>query len=810
MLRNQLKTAWRAMRRHRGHTVLNIIGLGASLAVALLVLLFTYQQWVMDRFHPDADRIVRVATQHEGTLYASAPRPLAETVREQAATGVEATVRLHRDETFVRRGDTSLNVRTITAEPTFWNVFSGFRFRLGMPAQSLQAPNTAVLSAATAEVLFGMDSPVGQTFDLGGEITYTVTGVLAPPSGPTHLDADIYLAAPVAASDGSGANAAPHRWTQTDTRYTYARLAKGTSPAPFEASVAALMRRYGPPHKVDAYTLRVESLDDLRFGTIHSNEISLRITLPGWIFAMMGALALVGLIAAGANYINLTVARSLGRAKEIGVRKTMGAGRGQLIAQFLGESVLTTLLAGAFGLGLLSIIVPGFNRLAIFNILNIPPLNVNLLWDPLPMAGVVAMCVATGLIAGSYPAFVLSGFQPSRAMGRGTLSVKGSSRVQTGLIALQVAFTVVLLVTAATMLRQTRTLVEDDHTLRTKRLVAVELADVPYETFRRAAHDLSNVAAVTAIGNLMLGPSNYSFTSVRSPHLAIPISSTQFHVDTSYVRTMGVPMRAELPDARAAMHAGDGVFINTAALTALGFTSLDEALGATVTIGDPEVYTTQHTVAGIFDNFAFTGISEVYGKGWTSDDGPLLLRADASRLRHALVRARTDDVAALRDALAAAWTHRLNTSHPFNAQLYADVLRMRSDPMANITYVTTGVAGLAILIALLGLLSLTTHQVQARTKEIGIRKALGARVSDIVLHFSKGLIGLVIGASVFALPLAWLFNRWWLQFFNDQSALGAGLVTACTLAILGLAALTVGSQTWRAARLDPTKALRSE
>jgi putative ABC transport system permease protein len=810
MLRNQLKTAWRALRRHPGYTGLNVTGLGATLAVALLVLLFTYQQWAMDRFHPDADRIVRVATQHEGTLYASAPRPLAETMRQQAVPGVAAVVRMHEDETFVSRGDTSLDVRTITAGPTLWQVFQGFRFQRGRPSQSLQAPNTAVLSAEAADALFDTRNPVGQTFDLEGETTYTVTGVLAPPPGPTHLEADVYLSAPTAASEGTAANADPQQWMRMYTRYTYVRMAEGASPAALEASVGALMQQHGPPHNIDEYTLQVESLAELRFGAAHSNEVSPRVVLPAWMFMIMGALALVGLIAAGFNYVNLTVARSLRRAKEIGVRKTMGARRGQLIAQFLGESVLTALLAGALGLVLLSIIVPGFNSLAIFNLLNIPPLDAGLLWDPLMVAGVVAVCVGTGLIAGSYPAFVLSRFRPSRAMGRGALNVKGTSRVRAGLIALQVVFTVVLLVTAATMLRQTRTIAGGDHALRTERLVAVELADVPYATFRRAACDLPNVEAVTAIDNLMLGPSNYNSSDVRSARTDVPVRTTWYRVDTSYVRTMGLPLRAALPDARAAMHAGDAVLINTAAMQALGFAAPDEALGATVTIGDPEVRTVQRTVAGVLDNFAFTGIGEVYGRGNASDDGPLMLMADASRLDHALVRARTDDVAGLRDALETTWTHRLDTAHPFNARLYDDVLRMRYGPMADMAYMTTGVAGLAILIALLGLLSLTAYQVQTRTKEIGMRKALGARVTDVVLHLSKGFVGLVVVASALAVPLAWLLNRWWLQFFSEPSALGVGLVAACTLTILGLAVLTVGSQTWRAARLDPATTLRDE
>jgi putative ABC transport system permease protein len=187
-----------------------------------------------------------------------------------------------------------------------------------------------------------------------------------------------------------------------------------------------------------------------------------------------------------------------------------------------------------------------------------------------------------------------------------------------------------------------------------------------------------------------------------------------------------------------------------------------------------------------------------------------MLMANDSRLNHALVRASTDDVAGLRDALETTWTHRLDTAHPFNARLYDDVLRMRYGPMADMAYMTTGVAGLAILIALLGLLSLTAYQVQTRTKEIGIRKALGARVADVVLHLSKGFVGLVVAASVLAVPLAWMLNRWWLQFFSEQSALGVGLVASCTLTILGLAMLTVGSQTFRAARIDPAQTLRDE
>jgi putative ABC transport system permease protein len=309
---------------------------------------------------------------------------------------------------------------------------------------------------------------------------------------------------------------------------------------------------------------------------------------------------------------------------------------------------------------------------------------------------------------------------------------------------------------------------------------------------------------------LMLGPSNYNGRSVRPPGPdAAPQEVTWFAVDTSFVYHMGPRLVASLPAWEVAYTAQEGVIVNEAAAKAFGYDDPATLTGASLRLPGSDVEA--RTVVAVVENFDTSGIREVYtGQGPLGRDEPLMLQAAPSRFHHALVRSRSGDVAALRDRLEAVWQTRLETKHPFDAQFYSDVTRMRYGPLEDAAQMTTAVAGLAIVIALLGLFSLAAHHVQARTKEIGVRKALGARVRDVVLVLSRGFAGLVAAAALVAAPAAWMLNRWWLGFFADRVGVSLAVVAACALGLVALALAVIGTQTVRAARLDPVQALRDD
>jgi putative ABC transport system permease protein len=421
------------------------------------------------------------------------------------APGVRAVTQLAKEEeTFVVRGEKRVTVGVMYADSSFLDVFQGFRLRAGTRTTALTTPGTAVLTTETARRLFGNADPVGQTFSLRGEETITVTGVLGPPAGPTHVAGDLFLSYEPLETDDPRATS----WTTVDSdRWTYLRLGDATRPAEIQRLATDILARNTPTEEKSEIKVRIRSLSDLRFGGTTLHPLSLRMQMPVYVFAFYLALAGLILLAAGFNYVNLVTAQSVRRAKEIGVRKTAGAQRRQLAAQFLGEAILMSLLAAVGAVLLLFWIVPLFNGLYSGDILGIPPLTLQALKNPGLLVLLAGVAVVFGLLAGSYPTFVLSASRPSDVLNAGTPghSPFGALSVRTVLIGIQFAFALLLVVTATTLSRQSARMALSSHGLQTERLLSIELQDVEYERFRQAALRLPEVELVTTLDHLMLG-----------------------------------------------------------------------------------------------------------------------------------------------------------------------------------------------------------------------------------------------------------------------------------------------------------------
>jgi putative ABC transport system permease protein len=811
MLRNYLKIAARNLWRHRTTTAINLVGLALSLAVCFLVVLFLHQQWTLDRFHPDADRIYRVSTadSEEGSRNAQSPVPLAASLRKQAS-GMAATTRFADERsTFVVNGEMSISLNGLYADTSFFDVFQGFRLRAGNRETALQEPQTAILTAKAARRLFGPDAdPLGKTFSLEGEDTFTVTGVLAPPAGPTLLDQDLFLSYATIAEDDVG----PDDWDRL-SRWTYLRHAEGTAPGAVEQLANDALQRNAPAQDADQYRLQLESLSDVRFGGMQMNEVSLRTQIPGYIYYFFLAIAIVVLLAAGFNYVNLTTAQSLRRAKEIGVRKTLGANRTQLSAQFLGESVLLCLLAAVGACALLYVLAPLFSELYFFQLLELPPLTVSLLDEPGLLLLFAGITVLFGLAAGGYPALVLSSSRPAGVLdpGREVSSPFGRLPVRTLLIGGQFAFAILLVVTATTLYRQSAEMAGANRVLHTENVVSVALQDVEYDRFRRAALRLPDVEDVTVVDNLPFSGSWWE-TSLRTGPDDTPVSTYRYHSDTSFVRTMGIRMLAAQTNWAVPFMEGTGILVNETAIRDLGVETPAQALGTAVYLGkiDEEERAHPTRIVGVLKNFEFRGSYHVYTGSGGSSIPPFMLYHQRSAYDDALVRSATGDLAGLRDRLETMWTSELQTNRPFEAQFYSDVLRERYGPLRDLASIVGFVGALAILITLLGLLSIAAHHVRARTKEIGIRKAMGATVSSLIVLLSKNFLRLVGLAALVTLPAAWLLTQWWLQFLPDPVSVRSLGLGGTVGGLLFLALLTVGSQTLRAARIDPAQTLRDE
>jgi putative ABC transport system permease protein len=800
MLQNYLRVAARNLWTRKGFTATTLLGLGLSMAVCLLLLLFLRQQFNYDRWHAESDRIMRVTsteTEH-GRRYATSPGPLGPALAAQHAS-VEAAVRMDRGTAYVHRGPTTFLADGLYAEDGFFDIFD-FRLQAGDPATALARPRSAVLTPDLAAKLFDLSAPsdaVGRTFMAGDSTAMTVTGVLARPAGPSHFKFEVLYSFATLEARPSRQEAL-QAWGDITGQYNYLLLADGAAPQAVERQANQLLASHLPADEADHTRFQLQALTDINLGEHLWNEIRYAF-LPRPVAVILGLLALLILVAAGFNYVNLTVARSLRRAREIGVRKAVGAHRWQLFGQFLCESVLISLLAAGIAVVALVALLPAFNNLYVIGQLLEIPLRLDPLRDPALFALVPGFAVAVGLLAGLYPAVVLSRPHPSHILQSSGPQTAGSSGRWTtkGLIAFQFALTLVFAATTVFLYQQATYTLTADHGFDEDRLVRIRTYDVPNATLAREAERLPSVEHATLMSNVPLSGS-YNLSPLRRPDQDKVVDAYDYAVDSTFVADLKLTWAARTPDTDTRFASGQGVLLNAKAVQALGLDRPEATLGATVLVGSDR---TPRTVVGVVTGYHF--------KPFLHEIQPLVLEYNPDRFNHLLVRARSGEVSASITGLEGIWAG-LGVADPLDPERFETIMRSKYGPLQDLSHIVALVAGLAVLIACLGLLGIAAYAVDQRTREVGIRKALGARARDLVVLLSRQFAGLVGIGIVVALPAAWFVNRLWLQAFAYRVDAGLATFAACALVLFALALGVVGSQAWRAARTDPARVLRSE
>lgn len=803
MIRNYLKVALRALWRHRAFTAINVFGLGLGLAVCLLIVLFIRDQRRYDAFHEGADRTYRIYSDFKASinpdanLYAGSPYRLAEIARAELP-GVEAAAVLRSgfDGRVRGSGDAALSFVGLYADPAFFDVFS-FRLAAGDAQTALARPMSVVLSAQNAERFFGAADPVGQPFVLEDGRTFTVTGVLADVRYKTHLPLTAI------ASTASLAQTAEDRawldnWeTSLRQSFTYVRLAPGTDAAAVEARLPAVIGEHFPPEGEDHLrALHLQPLTRINLGLLLDSTLG--VVLPAFVGYFLLALALVVMAVACLNYVGLTTARALARAKEVGVRTVVGAQRTQLVAQFLVEALVVAGAALAVAALLLVWLVPAFNALSLVVLVN-ATLAVDLAGDAGLYGTVLAVTVLVALAAGLYPALYLTHFQAAVALkGMAALRQTRGAFLQKGLAVTQFALALVLVVTTVFLYRQATYLLTMDYGFEREHVVNVPVEGVSYDLFRAGALQSPAVAAVAGV-SLLPAVEGRQDVWLRTPDAAEPVKGYTYGVDAGFVPTLGLRVVAGRGFDPARPADGRSVVLNEAAVRALGLGDARAAVGQPLVLGDSTAVEVVGVVADFQSNAAGEGIS------------PVVLEYAPARIRWASVRVHPGEAARATAHLAGVW-RQLGQTTPLQAETYDVQIAGGPDKLVlrDARNVVGFVAGLALVIACLGLLGLAAYAAERRTKEVGIRKALGAPSGRIVALLAREFAVLLAVAVAFALPAAWALNRLWLDFFAQRVALGAGPFVLGAALVVVLALLTIGSQALRAASTDPVKALRYE
>ena len=791
MLINYLKIALRNLKRHTGYTVINVTGLAVGMACCLLILLYVQDERSYDLFHEKGDRIYRLEREvsrpgGEGRFSFTSGPPGPALVNEYPE--VEAAVRFFRLESLVRYQDRQFYGEKIAfVDSSFFHVFT-FPLRSGDPRTALATPNSVVLTETMAKKYFGNEDPVGQTVRIDNADEFIVMGVVADVPENSHYTFDALASFSALPPKFPWLN----NWGGIGIR-TYLLLSPNVTAAALEAKLPSFIHKHKGETAQEAYYLRP-------LKQIHLYSDVFEIDPQGDIETvyLFSAIALFILILAGINYMNLATARAARRAREVGVRKVVGATRWQLVVQFLGESVLLILLALPLALVLTLIALPALNHL-LGRHLALAMLN-----DGLGVMALGTFCLLIGLLAGIYPAFFLTRFQPTLVLKGTHHTARSGALLRKILVATQFAASIALLASTSIVYQQLQYAQRKHLGFNKEHVVNIPLRDKQLlEQADVLQQQLSADPQVVAATVSSSGVDAFSRSTMVGPEKVEDpsgdgVMTGLLWVDPEFIPTMEITLIAGQNFSRERAPESElDVIINETAVREYGWASPQEALGKHV--GGTGW---QSTVIGVVQDF--------HNRSLRSDVIPLVMIN--SRLQDdalLAVRIRGGDVPGTLARFEALWQD-LVPDWPFEYAFLDEELDQRYKRDRQTGQLFGAFAGLALFIACLGLFGLAAFTAQQRAKELGIRKVLGATVSNIVLLLSKDFTYPVLVAFAIAGPLSYTLMKGWLDDFAYRIEISWPIFLVAGLTALGIAWLTVSYQSIKAALADPVTSLRHE
>lgn len=804
MLGHYLKIAVRTLVKHKGHSLINILGLSLGMACCLLILLFLRDELSYDRFHQDADRIYRVTEEMalggNTDRMAIAPEPLARVLLEDIPE-ITAAARLMAYPEGALPGKLAVSYRNekqfydllFFSDPSIFDVLT-LPLLEGDPARALVAPNAVVISESSARKYFGAGKALGQVLRIDSGFSdeeYRITGVFRdlPASSHVHFDGLLSISTLDHVKDE---RVAPGQWYLSDY-YTYVKLAEGVPVQQVEAKLPALVKKHFPQivgMKAPDVALFLQPITSIHLHSDLTNELEVNSDVA-YIY-LFGAIAALTLLIACVNFMNLATARFAGRAREVGVRKALGARRSQLIAQFLGEAILLCAVAMVLAVVLVQIVLPAFNALS--------GRQIALRFDLTAALALAGLTLLVGVIAGSYPAFFLSAFDPVRVLRSSLVGGVGSGAFRKILIVFQFAVSVALLIGVGVIWDQLRYMRSQEMGYDMEQVVVLPIRDVRLrERFTSVKEEIGRVPNVqaTAFSSLIIGR--------QTPQILMQIEGART-MDTvgSLVVDWGVQdvFKLEMVAGRPLVpgeesNTAAGFLVNEALVRAWGFSSPQEVIGRPAAWGGWK----QGKVVGVVRDF--------HHRPLQFEVEPLVLHVRPLVFHYMYVRIAPENRAETLRSLETTW-RRILPSKPFEYFFLDDEFDRYYRAEERLGQLVAFFALVAVFVACLGLLGLASFTAEKRTREIGIRKVLGSSVGEVVVLLSKELTLLVLLANLIAWPVAWYLLRDWLQGFAYRTDLHLSSFVLGGLIALAIAWLTVSYQALKAALIAPAEALRYE
>jgi len=796
MIRNYLITAFRNVIRYKGFSLINIFGLSLSMSVCMLIIVVIIDQFSYDKIHTRKERIYRI--QQVDSLssvplkMASNPYALGIELQDNYAIAENVVIL---NSTFGGEGlynDTRLEFNGLYTNTEFFNVFD-FQLQDGSVEGILDEPYTLVLSSETADKFFGDEDPIGKFIENDTLGAYEVKGIVAETKEKSHIqfEALISISTLEILDQNRDEPRFVNNWETGWGSWIYLLLHEDSDLGNIQRILDQISIEKYKGDDEHNFSFYLQPLDKIVPGPLLGNEIGMY--LPKVFILFLAGLALVIIISAAFNYTSLSVARSMLRAKEVGVRKTFGATRSQVIIQFLLEAVVIAVISLLLAFALLQYLLPAFSGMQMMSLLEIrPEQNIKIyLWF-------LIFALATGLISGVLPAIFISAFRPIFVL-KGITNVRFFSRITLRKILLvtQFVFSMVFIISILLIFKQMNFMINADLGFDAEVVYDINLQGKDFSKVKAEYSQLPEVVNIAASSHVPAEGHTWG-VDIRLKIEDEKYEANYFSVDENYIETMGLELIAgrNFPEN---MSTENEKFVIASEMTLEQFQlgTPQEALGTTLILDD----STLVEIIGIIKSYQYVAVF--------LNLKPMLLRYIPDRHYHAFLRLDSPDMTATVSKLERTW-EKIDPIHDFNGDFLDDRIKFYYTFFEDIMYTVGFATLLAIIIAGFGLLGMATYSTQTRMKEIGIRKVCGAEVNHIIFLVSRSYLWLMLIAAVIGSIIAYLANNLWLQYLSKRVDFGIGTILAGVFIVVIVGLLTISSQTLKAAQTKPAEILKNE
>ena len=813
MIKNYFQIAFRNLLRHKGYSFINIAGLAAGITCCILIMLYVKDELSYDRFNEKIDQIYRLerkgVIQGQEFWVAATAHPTGPSFKNELPEILE-TVRIWPQIFSLKTLDNQyFEERILFTDPAIFSVFT-FPLLNGSLETALKEPQSMVLTEEMCKKYFNTSDAMGKVLSLQWDkettVDFKVTGIMKKIPRNSHFKTDFFV------SYSTLEKLVPDqlRTWLNNSNYTYFLLSKNQSVRALTQKFPALIEKYMGKdirqylgsdvdiNRLFQFVLRPVSEIHLYSNIEFEFEPNGSITTV-YIFS---AIAFLVLLIACINFMNLSTARSALRAKEVGLRKTVGANRRSLITQFIGESILLSLIAGIIALLFVRLLLPVYNAVTLKEMAN------TFLTDPISMLFFIAVIFLVGLVAGSYPAFYLTSFQPVKVL-KGKFTTGNEVRSQflrKGLVVLQFTISITLIICTTVVMNQLHFVKNKNLGFKKEQVVVIPAKDISLGTRGDAVKtELLKNPGILKVAFASQIPGSRSTSDRAFLREGMDKSQSQdiryFYIDSDFISALEIPMAAGRNFSKDFTTDKEGIILNEAAVKKFGWESPDLAVGQGILVPEDGTKYTKFKVVGVAKDFHYKSLHQRID--------PLLLFLEPADVVYILVKIKTGDIPATLGYLEnkfKEFSPGYTPEYYFLDESFDKLYRSEERVETIFKFFTL----LAIMISCLGLFGLITFTAERRRKEVGIRKVLGATVSNIVLHLSWEFIILTLIANLIAWPVAYIAMSKWLQSFAYRTQISISVFILSALIALVIALLTVCYQSVKAALANPVHSLKYE